>query len=552
MFAMKNKAQRCIKFFCQSGMLSIAFMFAPNASAFVLGEIQVLSHLGQPLTAKIALVDLSEAEALQFEAHLAGIEAYKKTDLPYPEGHKFRFQLVNEQGTPPYIRAYTLHPIDDPFVNLLIETSSTSGRFIKAYTFLLDPPPSWPLASVTAEQPLIIQSTPQTASRQASTETATDKASDSPPVADKPVKAAVKRKKPKRMTTAQTQATPDVMTEVAAPIQDSQPHMKLAMSLSISSHDPSAPPGADALQEELIAKEKTLEDLNLQINAMQASIKSLHDKLKLTNQLSSDAISGVPASSEAASAIPEIKQESRIAVPTAQPLPQPGKLFETDWLKPALAFVALLLAIAGFVWYRKYKQSQDWQQGPFDDLSEEPAVPESPFMAQFQTKKVTSPVKTQSLTEKNDVPVMAPPPAERVESPVIAPLPVEEQPTATVPLPDEKKAWPFGEQSIEIPAYSGQTSTPIVPPEYAMLMEAKRHLRSGNDKLAEDVLTQAIKANPNNTYGYLVLLSIHEKRGDTDSFARLAQQLKNIGDDSAFREASEMGRKLDPGNPLYV
>ncbi|MDO8351501.1 MAG: hypothetical protein Q7S94_10180 [Gallionella sp.] len=566
MFLMKNKAQRYMRLFCQLWMIFVTVIFVSNANALVLGEIQVLSHLGQPLSAKIALVDFSVADARQLKTRLAGIEAYNKTDLQYPDGHKFHFQLVNEQGTQPFIRVVTSYPIDDPFVNLLIEieTASESGKFIKAYTFLLDPSPAWQGESTTAVQPLIIHQSTQGASHQANAATRPGGTSDEQVIADKPAKPALKRKKNKRTThrIINVQAASRVLPEATENNQDREPQMKLAMSLSISNHDSSTGTSTDALHEELIAKEKTLEDLNAQLGAMQAAIKSLQDRLKLTNQLSVDAASGIPSSIAATSSIPNAEQETgklQTPSPSAQPLPEPETFFEVNRL--ALAFVALLLAVSGLVWYRK---SQKGKKNPFDDLDETNG---SPLMPQYQLKEMLPLVKvtpnagsdiSSLMTEKVAMPVVASLSAEKEAG--LTSLPAEERQN-TSPLLAEKvdqvvseplKAWPFDEQSIEAAPHAEQTSAPIVPPEYAMLLKAKKHLRSGDDKLAEETLIQAIRANTKNTYGYLVLLSIYEKRGDKDSFAALAHRLKDIGDASSFAEAAEMGRKLDPDNPLYV
>lgn len=537
-----------------------------NANALVLGEIQVLSHLGQPLSAKIALTDLSATEAQQLKIRLADIDAYNKTDLQYPDGHKFQFRLINEQGTQPFIRVITPYPINEPYLSLLLETVSVSGKFIKAYTFLLDPSPSWQREPTIAVQPLIIPPPAQEAVHQASTVTQPKEAGDA--IADKH---AVKRKKNKRATPPKpaTQATPDVLHGAAVQDQDRVPQMKLAMSLSISSHDPTTGETTDALHEELIAKKKTLEDLNAQLGAMQAAIKALQGRLNLSNQLSVDAASGVQSLSVAASSVPNTGQNIstlQTPSPSVQHLPEPETFFEANRL--ALAFMALLLAVSGLVWYRK---SQDVKKNPFDDIDETTG---SPLMPQYQIKEITSPVMTPPLTETNTAPVIATFTTEKLATPVsaspaavqqriepsfteipeqTAPLLAEkrEQPI-TKPQPNENKVWPFDEQSIDTSHQDEQISAPIVPPEYVMLLEAKKHLRSGDDNLAEEVLIQAIRANPRNTYGYLVLLSIYEKRADKDSFAALSQRLKEIGDEPSFAEAAEMGRKLDPDNPLYI
>jgi len=533
---------------CQLWIISVTGIFMSNATALVLGDIQVQSHLGQPLKAKIALLDLSDTDALHFKARLANAESYKITELQYPDGHKFHFQLVNDPGTQPFIRVLTAYPLDAPFINLLIETTSDSGKFIKAYTFLLDPSPSWQREPVAAVQPLPTQSV-QPALHQ--TQPA---ASNEPAIADKPAKPASKRKKNKRSAPTMMAAAPSLS---AAPPATA---MKLAMSLSISSHDPAADASTDALHEELIAREKTLEDLNAQLGAMQAAIKSLQDRLQLTSQLSVDAASGVQPSNAADSGVLNTEQKTgKLQAPSPSVQPLPETFLEANRL--ALALLSLLLAVSGLIWYRR---SQDGKKSPFDDPDENS---DSPLMPQYQLKEVMPLVQTTPLTEKTVAPAISSFTTEQAAMPVAAPPLAGQQQFAATPeqLPDkaaeqpvtdprttESKVWPFDEQSVELSPHDEQISVSIVPPEYAMLLEAKKHLRSADDKSAEEVLIQAIRANPKNTHVYLVLLSIYEKRGDKDSFSALAHRLKDIGDESSYAEAAEMGRKLDPGNPLYA
>lgn len=531
-----------MKFLCQLWMISVTGIFMSNSTALVLGDIQVLSHLGQPLKARIALLDLSDTDALHFKTRLADVESYKLTELQYPDGHKFHFQLVNEPGTQPFIRVLTAYPLDAPFINLLLETTSDSGKFIKAYTFLLDPSPSWQQDSTHAVHPLVNHQPALHLTQPAG-------ASNEQAIADKPAKPASKRKKNKRSAQTMTAAATSLSTAPPATA------MKLAMSLSISSHDTAADASTDALHEELIAREKTLEDLNAQLGAMQAAIKSLQDRLKLTSQLSVDAASGVQPSNAAASGVLNTEQKTgklQTPSPSAQPLPE--TFLEANRL--ALALLALLLAVAGLVWYRR---SQDSKKNPFEDPDENSDAPLMPQyhlreMMPLPTGETVAPAISSFTTKKAATPVAAPPPAVQQQfaaAPEQLPAETVEQ-SVTDPQTLKNKVWPFDEQSVEVSPHDEQISASIVPPEYAMLLEAKKHLRSSDDMLAEEVLIQAIRANPKNTHVYLVLLSIYEKRGDKDSFSALALRLKDIGDESAWAEAAEMGRKLDPDNPLYA
>ncbi len=81
--------------------------------------------------------------------------------------------------------------------------------------------------------------------------------------------------------------------------------------------------------------------------------------------------------------------------------------------------------------------------------------------------------------------------------------------------------------------------------------EADLFLTFGRDVQAEEVLTEALKAHPNNTAARLKLLSIYESRKDTASFLTHAKIIKESGDASAWNKAAAMGQVLDPHNALY-
>jgi pilus assembly protein FimV len=83
--------------------------------------------------------------------------------------------------------------------------------------------------------------------------------------------------------------------------------------------------------------------------------------------------------------------------------------------------------------------------------------------------------------------------------------------------------------------------------------EADVYLAYGRDLQAEEILKEALRANPSRLAIRLKLLEVYAKRRDTKGFEQLAIQLyaetKGTGEDWA--KAQEMGRGLDPENPLY-
>lgn len=96
---------------------------------------------------------------------------------------------------------------------------------------------------------------------------------------------------------------------------------------------------------------------------------------------------------------------------------------------------------------------------------------------------------------------------------------------------------------------SSQIDTNDVDP----VAEADVYLAYGRDLQAEEILKEAVKANPDRNAARLKLLEIYAKRKDSRSFevgaAELFALTQGVGED--WQKAQELGRNLDPINPLY-
>jgi pilus assembly protein FimV len=96
-----------------------------------------------------------------------------------------------------------------------------------------------------------------------------------------------------------------------------------------------------------------------------------------------------------------------------------------------------------------------------------------------------------------------------------------------------------------------ESTTQISSDEVDPIGEADLFLTFGRDVQAEEVLTEALKSNPNNIPVRLKLLSIYVARKDTNSFFTHAKVIKESGDEAAWSQAAAMGLALEPSNPLY-
>jgi len=120
---------------------SILLACTSAASAAGLGKLTVLSDLGQPLRAEIDVVAVEKAELDSLNVRLGSVEAYQQNNLPYPPPSLgLKLSLEKRASGQPYIRATTAQPVNEPFVDVLVELTWKGGRILRAYTALLDPP----------------------------------------------------------------------------------------------------------------------------------------------------------------------------------------------------------------------------------------------------------------------------------------------------------------------------------------------------------------------------------------------------------------------------
>lgn len=84
--------------------------------------------------------------------------------------------------------------------------------------------------------------------------------------------------------------------------------------------------------------------------------------------------------------------------------------------------------------------------------------------------------------------------------------------------------------------------------------EADVYMAYGRDAQAEEILEDALKTDPNRAAIYLKLLEVYAQRQSLKQFETTASELysRTGGQGADWEKAAQMGRKLDPDNPLYA
>jgi pilus assembly protein FimV len=112
-----------------------------TAYAAGLGKLSVNSALGQPLSAEIELFAADQAELDSLAANLASDQAFRDARVEFaPVLSTLRFAVEKKPGNKAVLKVTSTRPVNDPFVDFLVELNWASGRLVREYTMLLDPP----------------------------------------------------------------------------------------------------------------------------------------------------------------------------------------------------------------------------------------------------------------------------------------------------------------------------------------------------------------------------------------------------------------------------
>ncbi|HSD41863.1 MAG TPA: FimV/HubP family polar landmark protein [Burkholderiales bacterium] len=105
-----------------------------------LGKLTVLSGLGQPLHAEVDVVAIQRGEAETLAARIATPEAFREAGVEYGAVvPQVRAALERRPDNRHVISLTTQQPVEEPFIDLLVELNWAAGRLVRQYTFLLDP-----------------------------------------------------------------------------------------------------------------------------------------------------------------------------------------------------------------------------------------------------------------------------------------------------------------------------------------------------------------------------------------------------------------------------
>ena len=613
----------------RASLLALSIAALPLATqAAGLGQINVYSGLGQPLRAEIQ-VSATPQELQSLSARIASAEAFRQANLTYGSAASAIRVSVDTRAARPVIRLSSDRPINDPFVDLLVELNWATGRLLREYTFLLDPvdlaaprplaaavdtpaaaPAPRPVARAAA--PVRAAPAPRTvpdtytvrrgdtmhriASANAHAGTTLDQtlvallranpqafdggninrlragAVLSVPAADtvraidsrearrelraqaadfeayrRGLATAASSRAPAQPAEAEQESAGRIVPKVEEPAAPAEAGDQVKVSRSDAEADAGAEVRLQALEEELTTRSKALEEANERLAQLERSIRDLQKLLELQSgtmgQLQAGAAPAAPAvqpapaepakdgeakpaeaaveapqapvkaAEPAAAPAPAAPAAQPAAAPAARPAPPPAPVqapaqpsfIESLLADPAVlagggGILALLLAFAGLKARQRRKE------------------------AEIQAADAALGASTMGGDSQG---VFAGTGGQSVDTGATSIMHTD-----------------FSQSGLS----SIDTDEGVDP-----VAEADVYMAYGRDVQAEEILQDALKADPARAAIYVKLLEIYAQRRNNRQFEATASELfaRTGGQGRDWDKAAALGRKLDPDNPLY-
>ncbi|VTU35479.1 hypothetical protein H6CHR_04456 [Variovorax sp. PBL-H6] len=643
----------------QLSLLSTAVAFglglvSVDAAALALGRLNVQSALGEPLRAEIEVTEITSAEADGLKVSIASAAAFNAAGVPYnPALADVRTSLQRRADGRYVVRLTSSRMLSEPFIDLLVEANWNSGRIVRDYTVLLDPPrtrtatatapiaPTAPQISVAPaprSAPVVTQPSPRrapaaavaapaaslesersvrtgsgdqqvtvrpgdTASKIAGIYKPADVSLDQMLVAllranpsafiggnvnrmkagavlDVPSAAqagAVPGDEAKRTVTAQSRDFGDYRRRLAenAPgsqVAEADRQAKGQLQANVEDRN-AANAAADKLRvtqggagrqtEEQLARSRQAQDSSTRVAELSKNIAELN-KLQAAS-------GSPPATGSTAQGAAPAAASTAPATPAPAPAPAPGAVAATA--SPVAPALPAALAPAA-----------NAQMAPTAAPALAPGAAASAAAAGPAAPAPAAVPASASTAAKGPAPAPAPAPGffdELLANPLIlagAALiallvgfllyrvlgrkrrEAGESVFLESRIPRDSFFGASGGESVDtknrgnsVVSSLSYSPSQLDAGDVDPVAEADVYLAYGRDLQAEEILREALRVTPERTAIHLKLLEIHAKRRDLRAYEALASDVHKLtgGTGSDWNRVADMGKELDPGNPLY-
>ena len=597
-------------------------MAAGGAQALGLGRLNVQSALGETMRAEIDITSLTPEEAATLKVRVAPADAYRTSGVEYnPILSSAQVQVARRDGRT-VLRVSSDRAVQEPFVDVILELTWSTGRLVREYTLLFDPPslpkpapvvtappalaaaPAQPVATeaVPAPAPAVATALPRNGSASAP---APAMAVRAPAAAPAPVRPPVAAAAEYRVRPGDSLSRVANRTQVSgisldqmlvglfrnnpdAFIDGNMNLLKSGAVLQVPSGEALAAVPAPEARRIIMAQSADFSAYRQRLASAAPTLQNTESERQSKGQVQAAVEDRKPA----AAPTPDKLTLSKAAPASAVE----AKLSKETEKKDAAARVAELTRNVEEL---KKLSNAAKPVAPAASVEAAPvaAAMPAPVIAPAEPASVAAPAPVAAAS------VAASKPMARASAP-LAPPPVAEPPGVIEKLfdspfvvilagvivsvlggfglyrlrsrrPANAAETGFHESRLQPDSFFGGTGGQRVDTRDAQnsgqssmsyslsqldaigdvdpVAEADVYLAYGRDLQAEEILKEALRANPGRLAIRLKLLEVYAKRRDTKGFEQLAVQLyaetRGAGEDWA--KAQELGRGIDPDNPLY-
>lgn len=533
------------------------------AQALAMGRVSVQSALGEPLLAEIDIPEISAEEAASLRVRVAPADAFRTAGMTFnPVLAELQVSLQRRAGGRQYVRLSSSRPVNEPFIDMVLEVSWASGRILRDYTLLFDPTNLQPPVPAPLTPAVSAPTAPPARPVQVAPQGSLATPAGAP--ASTPEKAQVVSVRPG-----------DTAGRIAArhlPAQTSLDQMLLA--LLRSNPDAFIRGNVNRLKAGAILQLPSATDVASvpAEEARQVIAAQSRDFQAFRRQLASRAPAAVV---ETADRTATGRVQADVVEPAATGSSQDrltlskGAVAEQARTEDAIATARQRQDTAE----REAALSRNIEALSQLDKGAAPSATasgDSPGTGIAVPGPVASPAADSATSPATDAASTAPPAGGRIAQLMDHPMVL---PAAGVLLAllaamgiyrtrqrrdqaaDDRLPADEDEGSLAAGEAAGPFGSSVGEPgDVDPVAEADVHLAYGQDQQAEAILVDALQRTPTRQAIHSKLLDIYAQRGNTKAFDALATVLHGLtqGQGPAWEHASELGRTLSPGHPLYA
>jgi pilus assembly protein FimV len=138
---LEHRSTNATRFALTAVALAAAGLWAQPAAALGLGRLTVQSALGESLRAEIEVTSITPEEAASLNLRIAPPAAYRAAGIEYNAAlPSATVQIVKRADGRSVLRLVSDRAVLEPFVDVIVEANWSSGRLVREYTMLFDPP----------------------------------------------------------------------------------------------------------------------------------------------------------------------------------------------------------------------------------------------------------------------------------------------------------------------------------------------------------------------------------------------------------------------------